>query len=49
VPSGNPPSAVAGGYCVIDGTVLMLAGAMGRLGWFRHRPSAVAEDAARAA
>ncbi len=49
VPSGNPPSAIAGGYCVIDGTVLMLAGAMGRLGLFRPRPSAVAEDAARAA
>jgi hypothetical protein len=25
VPSGNPPSAIAGGYCIIDGTVAVLA------------------------
>ena len=49
VPSGNPPSAIAGGYCVIDGAVLMLAAAVARLGWFRARPSAVAEDVAEAA
>ncbi|HKW58944.1 MAG TPA: hypothetical protein VJR46_04230 [Candidatus Dormibacteraeota bacterium] len=24
IPSGNPPSVIAGGYCVIDGTVLMV-------------------------
>jgi len=30
-PSGNPPSVIAGGYCVIDGTVLLLAGRLGRL------------------
>jgi hypothetical protein len=30
-PSGNPPSVIAGGYCVIDGTVLLLAGGLGRL------------------
>ena len=24
VPSGNPPSAIAGGYCIIDGTVLLV-------------------------
>jgi hypothetical protein len=23
IPSGNPPSAIAGGYCIIDGTVLL--------------------------
>jgi hypothetical protein len=31
VPSGNPPSAIAGGYCVIDGTVLMFVTALARL------------------
>jgi len=30
-PSGNPPSVIAGGYCVIDGTVLLLASLLGRL------------------
>jgi len=32
LPSGNPPSVIAGGYCVIDGTVLLLIRAMARLG-----------------
>jgi len=35
-PSGNPPSVIAGGYCIIDGTVLLLASRLGRLpdlGW----------------
>jgi hypothetical protein len=31
VPSGNPPSAIAGGYCVIDSTVLMVVAALPRL------------------
>ena len=35
VPSGNPPSAIAGGYCVIDGTVLVVMAALARL----RRPS----------
>ena len=30
IPAGNPPSVIAGGYCVIDGTVLLLAGLMAR-------------------
>jgi hypothetical protein len=33
LPSGNPPSAIAGGYCLIDGTVLLLVGGLDRLGW----------------
>jgi len=28
VPSGNPPSAIAGGYCFIDGAVLLLTAAL---------------------
>lgn len=32
IPSGNPPSVIAGGYCVIDGTVLLLTGLAYRLG-----------------
>jgi hypothetical protein len=28
VPSGNPPSAIAGGYCIIDGTVLLVVAAL---------------------
>ncbi len=28
IPSGNPPSAIAGGYCVIDGTVLVVMAAL---------------------
>jgi len=30
VPSGNPPSAIAGGYCIIDGTVLLVMAALAR-------------------
>ena len=44
VPSGNPPSAIAGGYCAIDGTVLMVVAALDRLGWFR--PARTIADAA---
>lgn len=29
IPSGNPPSAIAGGYCIIDGTVLLAIAALG--------------------
>jgi hypothetical protein len=29
--SGNPPSVIAGAYCVIDGSVLLLSAALGRL------------------
>jgi hypothetical protein len=36
IPSGNPPSVIAGGYCVIDATVLLVlrgwAAARGRTG-----------------
>ena len=32
-PAGNPPSVIAGGYCVIDGTVLVLASLASRLPW----------------
>ena len=32
IPSGNPPSVIAGGYCVIDGSVLLLL-AVYRWGW----------------
>jgi hypothetical protein len=31
IPTGNPPSVIAGGYCVIDGSVLLLVGALSRL------------------
>jgi hypothetical protein len=30
IPTGNPPSVIAGGYCIIDGTVLLLAGWLAR-------------------
>ncbi len=30
LPSGNPPSAIAGGYCVIDGTVLLVTAGLAR-------------------
>ena len=43
IPSGNPPSAIAGGYCVIDGTVLLAIAAAGRL---RRRLRPAAEPAA---
>lgn len=45
VPSGNPPSAIAGGYGAIDGTVLMVVAALDRLGWFRWRRPAANEPA----
>ena len=35
IPSGNPPSVIAGGYCVIDATVLL---AMRALAWVRSQP-----------
>jgi hypothetical protein len=31
LPSGNPPSVIAGGYCVIDGSVLLVMRALARL------------------
>lgn len=31
VPSGNPPSAIAGGYCVIDGSVALVMAGLARL------------------
>ena len=36
-PAGNPPSVIAGGYCIIDGTVLLLAAAVGRVSFPRLR------------
>jgi hypothetical protein len=49
VSSGNPPSAIAGGYAVIDGSVLLIVAFLARLGdcfsrertrsWRVHRPS----------
>lgn len=43
VAAGNPPSVIAGGYCVIDGSVLVLLIALGRLtGLFRREPPAPA-------
>ncbi|MFI5283838.1 MAG: hypothetical protein ACHQ0J_12020 [Candidatus Dormibacterales bacterium] len=32
IPSGNPPSVIAGGYCVIDGSVLLAIRVLARLG-----------------
>jgi hypothetical protein len=32
VPSGNPPSAIAGGYSIIDGSVVFLLALLVRLG-----------------
>ena len=32
IPSGNPPSVIAGGYCVIDGSVLLVTWLVYRLG-----------------
>ncbi len=40
-PSGNPPSVIAGGYCVIDGTVLAVAAALSRLTGRRPEAPAV--------
>jgi hypothetical protein len=31
IPSGNPPSVIAGGYCVIDASVLLVMRGLGRL------------------
>ena len=31
IPTGNPPSVIAGGYCIIDGSVLLAASALARL------------------
>lgn len=45
VPSGNPPSAIAGGYGAIDGSVLMVVAALDRFGWFRRRRPGVTEPA----
>jgi hypothetical protein len=36
IPSGNPPSVIAGGYCVIDASVLLVMRATSRL---RSQPS----------
>jgi hypothetical protein len=35
IPSGNPPSVIAGGYCVIDASVLLV---MRGLAWVRAQP-----------
>jgi hypothetical protein len=42
IPSGNPPSAIAGGYCIIDGTVLLAMVALGPAlrRWRQGRPAA---------
>jgi hypothetical protein len=47
LPSGNPPAAIAGGYCVIDGTVLLVMAVLVRLPvrWRRPPPSQPAGDA----
>ena len=37
IPSGNPPSVIAGGYCVIDASVLLVMRAY-RVGWNTIRP-----------
>lgn len=37
IPSGNPPSVIAGGYCVIDASVLLVMRAY-RLGWNTMSP-----------
>jgi hypothetical protein len=40
LPVGNPPSAIAGGYCVLDGVVIRLAARLSRLRARRGRLSA---------
>jgi hypothetical protein len=40
IPSGNPPSAIAAGYAVIDGSIVMLGPVVSRL-LARFRPSAL--------
>jgi len=48
IPAGNPPSVIAGGYCVIDGTVLLAASALARLPRLRLRSPEPALAAERA-
>jgi hypothetical protein len=36
LPSGNPPSAIAGGYCIIDSSVAIVIVALTRLGSLRR-------------
>ncbi|HEX3550442.1 MAG TPA: hypothetical protein VHT53_08705 [Candidatus Elarobacter sp.] len=50
VTSGNPPSAVAGGYAVIDGSVLLLVALLASLGrgWTRITSLAGSSSASRA-
>ncbi len=36
IPSGNPPSVIAGGYCVIDASVLL---ALRTASWIRSQPA----------
>jgi hypothetical protein len=48
LPSGNPPSAIAGGYCVIDGSVALVTGLLLRLRVFRRPQPAPAPVAAAA-
>lgn len=48
IPTGNPPSVIAGGYCIIDGSVLLAASALARLPRFRlpfREPTLAAERA----
>ena len=49
LPSGNPPSAIAGGYCVIDGSVALVMGLLLRLRVLRAPQPATAAPAAAAA
>lgn len=51
VPSGNPPSAIAGGYAVIDSSVAAVTLLLSRLGPFRRllQPSTAADAVAEAA
>lgn len=45
IPAGNPPSVIAGGYCVIDGSVLLLTMLLTRLalpGFRQPQPAAAA-------
>lgn len=39
ISAGNPPSVIAGGYCVIDGSVLLVVMALARLAGFFRRSS----------
>jgi len=49
LPSGNPPSAIAGGYCVIDGSVAVVMALLLRLGVLRPLPASVPAPALAAA